>query len=598
MHELARTKRSKSAGVGRRDDLPLGEFPGGSPDNSPLLNKIAGMAVRDASIHQHGGTLAHPFRLFLAVILGGSLLSTFAADAVKKAKKEGGGSKNAAEDQAYTNFFNGPIQRFEITIPKEELGKLRNDPGWGSKRPQVPVTIAVGSNVYEKVSLHLKGAAGSFRSIGDARPAFTINFGKLNEGQKFHGMRKIHLNNSVQDPSQLSELFCGELYRRAGVPATRATHAFVSLNGRDLGLYVLKEGFDKSFLRRNFGDNSGNLYDGGFVQDIESPLERDSGDGPDNKADLRQLFKAAMESNEDTRLKKLEEILDIDRFVTLSALQFLFDDWDGYIRNHNNYRIYHDPTSGKFVFLPHGMDQMFQNPNNGIVQTPNSILGRQVFAMPTMRAKLMERITELTNTVFTTTAIQEVLASPQKRLAEALVDRKKELSSLNSAGSHFRSRVQSRLARVTRGSPKPAKFDSNRELSLAKNAWAEHQGGGVISASYVTDNGLSMLMLAAEQPGSTGSFRTTVLLAPGVYRFEARAQTKGVQPMETARGTGAGIRISREARVNKLVNTTGWSTLTHDFEVLTQSDVPLVVELYANEGSVSFDVSSLKLRRL
>lgn len=546
--------------------------------------------------------MAHPFRLLIALFLGGSLLAAAvtatAADAGKKSKKDGGGSKNAVEDQAYTNFFNGPIQRFEITIPKEELGKLRNDPGWGNKRPQVPVTITVGSNVYEKASLHLKGAAGSFRSIGDARPAFTINFGKLNDGQKFQGMRKIHLNNSVQDPSQLSELFCGELYRRAGVPATRATHAFVSLNGRDLGLYVLKEGFDKSFLRRGFGDNSGNLYDGGFVQDIESPLERDSGEGPDNKADLRQLHKAAMESDEETRLKKLNEILDIDKFITLSALQFLFDDWDGYIRNHNNYRIYHDPTSGKFVFLPHGMDQMFQNPNNGIVQSPNSIMGRQVFSMPTMRAKLMERISELTNTVFTTAAVNEVLAPPQKRIAEALAERKKELASLTSAGSHFRSRVNSRLTRVTRGAPNPAKFDSNRELSLAKHMWSEHPVGNGISASYVTDNGLSMLMLAAEQPESSGSFRTTVLLPPGVYRFEARALAKGIQPTETSRGVGAGIRISREIRANKLLGTSGWATLTHDFEVLTQSDVQLVVELYANQGSIAFDVASLKLRRL
>jgi hypothetical protein len=63
---------------------------------------------------------------------------------------------------------------------------------------------------------------------------------------------KIHLNNSVQDRSYLTEILCGDLFLAAGVPAARGTHARVFLNGRDLGLYGLKEGFDQSFLRRHF----------------------------------------------------------------------------------------------------------------------------------------------------------------------------------------------------------------------------------------------------------------------------------------------------------------------------------------------------------
>jgi hypothetical protein len=34
-------------------------------------------------------------------------------------------------------------------------------------------------------------------------------------------MEKFHLNNSVQDPTFMTELICGELFRQAGVPAPR-----------------------------------------------------------------------------------------------------------------------------------------------------------------------------------------------------------------------------------------------------------------------------------------------------------------------------------------------------------------------------------------
>lgn len=111
-------------------------------------------------------------------------------------------------------------------------------------------TVRAGDVVYPDVGLHLKGRNGSFRPLND-KPSLTLKFDKFKADQRFHGLKKIHLNNAAQDPSYLCEIICGELFRQAGVPATRGTHARVKLNGRDLGLYVLKEGFDWLTLSKN-----------------------------------------------------------------------------------------------------------------------------------------------------------------------------------------------------------------------------------------------------------------------------------------------------------------------------------------------------------
>src|SRR5207245_4926516 len=121
-----------------------------------------------------------------------------------------------------------------------------------------------------------KGSAGSRRDLND-RPALTLNFDHFQEGQRFHGLDKVHLNNSVQDPSYLTELLCGDLFRAADVPAARTTHARVELNGRDLGLYVLKEGFNKTFLRRYFKNVKGTLFYGGFLSVISETMQIMSG---------------------------------------------------------------------------------------------------------------------------------------------------------------------------------------------------------------------------------------------------------------------------------------------------------------------------------
>ncbi len=91
----------------------------------------------------------------------------------------------------------------------------------------------------------------------------------------------------MQDDSYLHEGLCSELFTAAGLVAPRVTHARVLLNGRDLGLYVLKEGVDKRFLARHFPKAKGNLYDGGFCQDVDEELQKDEGKGVDDRSDLR-----------------------------------------------------------------------------------------------------------------------------------------------------------------------------------------------------------------------------------------------------------------------------------------------------------------------
>src|SRR5262249_24800029 len=119
---------------------------------------------------------------------------------------------------------------------------------------------------YFPVGIHLKGSTGSFRSLDD-KPAFTLNFDRFSRGTRFHGLRKIHLNNSVEDPSYLNEMIGSELFRAAGVPAPRVTHARVELNGTPLGLYVLKEGFTEDLAGRYFKRTDGNWSE----SDVELP---------------------------------------------------------------------------------------------------------------------------------------------------------------------------------------------------------------------------------------------------------------------------------------------------------------------------------------
>lgn len=180
--------------------------------------------------------------------------------------------------------------------------------------------------------------------------------------------RRSHLNNRLQDPSYLSELASPDLNLAAGVPATRTTHA-PGLAERLMCFYVLKQGFDDHFLKRHFPSSKGNLYDGGFLQEIDAKLEKDSGKGPDDHSDLQALGRRVPRGDPAKRAQELSELLDVEKFISFMALELMGCHWDGYCQNRNNYRVYFDPDTKRRHFFPHGMDQMFGDTNFGVLHT-------------------------------------------------------------------------------------------------------------------------------------------------------------------------------------------------------------------------------------
>src|SRR5439155_5624383 len=202
-----------------------------------------------------------------------------------------------------------------IEIGDAGIASLRSSP-----RQDVRARVRVGRELLRDVAIHIKGSQGSLQTI-DARPALTLSFNRFVPKQKCHGLRKIHLNNSAEDPTFMTDVLCSELFRQAGVPAARGAYGTLVLNHRKLGLYVLKEGLTKEFLAQYFRRTDGNLYDGGFRLDVDRALERIHGKGPDVQADRLALLAAAREPDSARRWERLQEVLDLDRFINSLALQ-------------------------------------------------------------------------------------------------------------------------------------------------------------------------------------------------------------------------------------------------------------------------------------
>lgn len=502
-------------------------------------------------------------------------------------------ARQAADDAAAEALFSGPLQRFVITFAPAEIQKLRDNP-----RTPVQATVTVGTNRFEKVLVHVKGSAGSTRSVDD-NPALTLNFDKLIPGQRFSGLDKIHLNNSVQDPSLLSEQLGRHLYEKLGIPTARATQALVSFDGRELGPYVLKEGYNRSFLRRHYPDPSGNFYDGGFVRDIDQDLDRDTGDGPLDYKDLQKLRDAANLSDLRRREAALDAILEVDRFITESALQALLVDWDGYGYNRNNYRIYFEPRTGKATFQPHGMDQLLGNIGKDLELPGGGLLSRQLFDVPAYRDRFYAKIDQLLKEVFTT----ETLDAHFKRVGARLMplvqslpqdQREWRTEAIHSFQDRAFRRIEIARSRLE-SQPKPIRFEAGGVTALAR--WQPRYQRGQVKMEAVKLGELDTLYIQAQAPDSVASFRAMIRLPIGKYEVRGRIRTRGVRAAPDQRYPGgAAFRLSGGDHVRLFTGDSEWTEFVHPFQIHDPRDIELVAEIRAHAGETWFDLKSMQLK--
>src|SRR5262245_30461221 len=224
-------------------------------------------------VRGRGASIHRPRRLWWAALLWAAHLGAGASlDAgqppVEKAPRGEKRRKKAAEDEASREVFDpSPVLRLRIELPPDSLASLGRD-----RRKYVPAFLAEGDAAPVEVGLHLKGSAGSERPLGE-KSGMTLKFDRFASGRRFHGLRKLVLNNAVQDPTYLSDLIGGELFRAAGIPAPRIGFARLEVNGKDFGFYLVVEAITRDFLARWFEDPTGNLYEG--PGDVDNPQEVD-----------------------------------------------------------------------------------------------------------------------------------------------------------------------------------------------------------------------------------------------------------------------------------------------------------------------------------
>jgi spore coat protein H len=487
-------------------------------------------------------------------------------------------------------FAQTSVERIRIELTQKNLEQLRRQP-----RRFVRATVTAGKTVYPDVAVHLKGATGSFRTVDD-KPSFTLDFSRFNGSSRFHGLRRIHLNNSVEDPSYLNELLGSELFNLAGVPAPRVTHAMVELNGRSLGLYVLKEGFTQDFLAGHFQNTGGNLYEPIQGHDVDQEMKCVLGQVSNNgQTDLRDLAKAAQETDPTQRWLRFEKTLEIERFLTFAALEVMIVHRDGYCLARNNFRVYHDLDTREMVFLPQGMDQLWGIPDLSWRPHMAGLVASAILDTAEGKERYRERFAMLFGSVFR----PEALISRKNQFLERIrpVLNAGEFESIRQASERVAERIIQRQRDLSRqlSQPELKPLEFRDDIGYLEHWTANGADGGKLDRIPSSD-GQAALHISAEADTSA-SWRTKVQIRRGHYRFEGQARITGVKPLPYGVHQGAGLRVAGQVRQSdNFTGDSSWRDLRAEFEVAGEvQELEFICELRARAGEAWFRTDSLRV---
>lgn len=265
------------------------------------------------------------------------------------------------------------ITRVDFTSTAVDNGRTYN---------AATMTITMGTKRFGpyNVGLRIKGGWGSTRGL-DGKAGFKVKMDFIGpsataaekakqKNQNFLGLKKLTLNNMVQDPSMLHEAVSYRLFRAMGVPAPRVGYTTVYLNGTNYGLHATIETPDSVAMKRWY-QSTKHIYEGSYFPDVVSNVCVSKLSVPGNCDPGMSIDVGSATKTED--LDKLIQINQLDgaawfqqmsawtdmkEMTAFWATELFIGHWDGYANNRNNYFL-HSDSNGKFTMMPWGTDQTF-----------------------------------------------------------------------------------------------------------------------------------------------------------------------------------------------------------------------------------------------
>lgn len=319
-------------------------------------------------------------------------------------------------------------------------------------------------------------ASNTLTNFGKKKP-LKISFDEFTN-QNLDGLKKININNFTNDPALMHDVIGFKLMRDAGLAAPRTSYTKLWINNEYIGLCLVTENVDKTFLKQNYGsaNNDGNLYktDRGAAvwldwlgadpaAYINKGLKLTTNETVNDWSKFISFVDFLNNYNGADFRQQLEARFDIHSFLKALAVEKCVRSWDSYWGGGNNYYLYEHPD-GKYRWIPWDMNESFQDIkvlsgttalNGYLIPTPQidkRPLLKKIFEFDDYKNEYLDYACDLIHTNFSLEHLGPFIVDRHNLVDEAY---RTDPNKINSYGSFTRSLTQ----------------DHGDEVSMTKSAY-------------------------------------------------------------------------------------------------------------------------------
>jgi spore coat protein CotH len=285
----------------------------------------------------------------------------------------------AASSPAHTQIAVDPTAEFFDDSVLHDLKLWINSRDWETLKTNFlsnayyPADLQWNATTVHNVGIRSRGNG----SRSGFKPGLRVDIDRYASTQKFLGLKSFVLRNNTQDASQMHEWLSMLFFRRLGLPASREAYTRLLVNNEYAGLYTIVESVDKSFLTRQFGQDTGYLFDYDYPVDAApyyfedrgrdaasyvplpfKPETHENNARPEVIADMVQAINA---SSSAVFRSAVAEFIDLGQFIRHVASEVFLAEQDGVIGEWgmNNFFMYRPEFSNQFRLIVWDKSQAF-----------------------------------------------------------------------------------------------------------------------------------------------------------------------------------------------------------------------------------------------
>jgi spore coat protein CotH len=218
-------------------------------------------------------------------------------------------------------------------------------------------------------------------SRNQAKPGLRVDLDRNVTDQTLLGLKSFILRNNTQDASNMHERISMQLFRRMGLPAPREAHTRLFVNNKYVGMYMIVESVDKTFLKKTFNEDNGDLYKYDYNVDdkpyyledrgrdpalyVPHPFKPETNESHPRSEVIANLIRVINEGRSPEVFRQMIEpfLGDMTKFVKHIAVEAFLGDQDGFNGNYgtNNFYLYRFDNKSLLQFIAWDKSETFKD---------------------------------------------------------------------------------------------------------------------------------------------------------------------------------------------------------------------------------------------